>query len=228
MAINIKIYNKNAESVKESVFAETVFGVKVNEGLVHQAMVAQLSNERQVLAHTKTKSEVRGGGKKPWKQKGTGRARAGSSRSPIWIGGGVTFGPRNNRNFDKKINLKMKRKALNMVLSDKIVNNRMAVIDDLSVGDFKTKAFLKVLETFEKEIYKTEDAKKYKKIKRSLLIINSKENDKTYVSARNIEGVKVINSENINILDLLLYKNVMTEEATLKGLEKINLKTVKN
>ncbi|MCK4554466.1 50S ribosomal protein L4, partial [Candidatus Parcubacteria bacterium] len=118
MSISVKIYNQKAEAVGDIKLSDKVFGVKANEPLVHQAMVAQMSNERQVLAHTKDRSEVRGGGRKPWKQKGTGRARAGSIRSPIWKGGGVTFGPRKDRNFSKNINKKMKQNAMLMVLSD--------------------------------------------------------------------------------------------------------------
>lgn len=102
MSIEVKIYNQKAEAVGEMKLAEKIFGVKENTALVHQVAVAQMGNERQVLAHTKGRAEVRGGGKKPWKQKGTGRARAGSSRSPIWIGGGITFGPTKDRNFKKK------------------------------------------------------------------------------------------------------------------------------
>ena len=103
MSIKIKVYNQKVEEAGEMKLSDKIFNVEANNALLHQAMVAQMSNERQVLAHTKSRSEVRGGGKKPWKQKGTGRARAGSSRSPIWIGGGVTFGPTKERNFSKNI-----------------------------------------------------------------------------------------------------------------------------
>ncbi|MFA5420997.1 MAG: 50S ribosomal protein L4, partial [Patescibacteria group bacterium] len=106
MSVKINVYNQEAKVVGEVKLSDKVFALEANSDLIHQALVAQMSNERQVLAHTKTKAEVRGGGKKPWKQKGTGRARAGSSRSPIWVGGGVTFGPRKDRNFTKKINKK--------------------------------------------------------------------------------------------------------------------------
>ena len=128
MSIKTNIYNQNAEIIGEVNLSEKVFAVKVNEDLVHQAMVTQSANERQVLAHTKTKAEVSGGGKKPWKQKGTGRARAGSSRSPIWIGGGVTFGPRKDRNFSKKINKKMNQTIILIPRSD-ILGGKSFILD---------------------------------------------------------------------------------------------------
>ena len=129
MSIKIKIYNQNAEAAGEMELSPKVFGVKVNHDLIHQAVVTQMANERQVIAHTKDRSEVRGGGRKPWAQKGTGRARHGSSRSPIWIGGGVTFGPRNDRNFKMRLNRKMKQNAMLMALSDKAAGDNFIVFD---------------------------------------------------------------------------------------------------
>jgi large subunit ribosomal protein L4 len=180
-------------------------------------MVAQMSNERQVLAHTKSRSEVRGGGKKPWRQKGTGRARAGSSRSPIWIGGGVTFGPKNTRNFSKNINKKMKQKAIFMVLSDRLLSNKLAIIEKLDIKEYKTKEIDKTIKNFEEKVIK-EDIKKNK---RSVLLINDKKDDKIKYSSRNLEGLKTINTENINILDLLKYRNLVITKKTIEKLEKI-------
>src|SRR3989339_1398686 len=137
MAIKINIYNQKAENVGQMEISNKVLNVEINEGLVHQAMVAQMANERQVLAHTKDRSEVSGGGKKPWRQKGTGRARSGSSRSPIWKGGGVTFGPTKDRNFKKDINRKMKQKALTMVLSGKVKDENFVVLEKFEAGDYK-------------------------------------------------------------------------------------------
>src|SRR3989339_389516 len=134
MSIEVKIYNQKAEETGNLTLKDKVFGVKLNETLVHQAAVTQAANNRQVLAHTKTRAEVRGGGKKPWKQKGTGRARAGSSRSPIWIGGGVTFGPLKERNFKKDINKKMKQKAMFMVISDRVASEAMAILDEVKMS----------------------------------------------------------------------------------------------
>ena len=206
--MNIKIYNTNAETVKEVALNDKVFGVKLNNELVHQAMVAQMGNERQVLAHTLTKAEVRGGGKKPWKQKGTGRARAGSSRSPIWIGGGIIFGPRKERNFSKKINKKMRQKALYMVLSDKVANDNLVVLDKLEATEYKTKAIDKILKAIETKVLNTK--------RRNLLLVNADKSDKLEYSARNLAGVEVINLENLNLLDVLKYKNLLLTESALE------------
>lgn len=224
------IYNQKGEQVGDLKLSDKVFGVKVSEALVHQAVVTQMANERQVLAHTKGRGEVRGGGKKPWKQKGTGRARSGSSRSPIWIGGGVTFGPTSARNFSKKINRKMKQKALFMVLSDKLAGDNFIVLEKLEASEFKTKemdAVLKNLEKIfgklkvEKEV-KPAEGKKTKTVKiakRSILIINGKKDDKAKYSSRNLTGVKLINLENINIVDLLKHKNLILTVDAIKKLE---------
>lgn len=213
MAVKTNIYNQNGEIVSEISLSDKVFALKLNQDLIHQAMVTQNANERQVLAHTKTKGEVSGGGKKPWKQKGTGRARAGSSRSPIWIGGGVTFGPRKERNFSKKINKKMKQKALSMVLSDKLNNNNLAIIDKVEINDFKTKTFNSFIKKIE-NIFSSE--KDNKKNKRSILFINDNKDEKTLRSARNLVGLSIINLENTNIIDLLKYKNLIITESAIR------------
>lgn len=217
MSTKIKVYNQKAEEAGEIKLSDKIFKIEVNEALVHQAMVAQMSNERQVLAHTKSRSEVRGGGKKPWRQKGTGRARAGSSRSPIWIGGGVTFGPKNTRNFSKNINKKMKQKAIFMVLSDRLLSNKLAIIEKIDIKEYKTKDIDKTIKNFEEKVIK-EDIKKNK---RSVLLINDKKDDKIKYSSRNLEGLKTINTENINILDLLKYRNLVITKKTIEKLEKI-------
>ncbi len=222
--LKASIYNQKAEVVGDINLPENIFGLKVNEGLVHQAVVAQMGNERQVLAHTKQRADVRGGGKKPWKQKGTGRARAGSSRSPIWIGGGVTFGPLKNRNFTKDLNLKMKRAALFMALSDKLAEKNIAVLEKIESANFKTKEFDVLVAGFEKDILKQESGsknedKKDKKIKRSVLLINVKNEDKDKYSAKNLPGVKLINLDNINIVDLLRYKKLIITVGAIKKIE---------
>ena len=216
MSIKINIYNQKAEQVGDLKLSDKVFGVETNEALVHQAMVAQMGNERQVLAHTKDRSEVRGGGKKPWAQKGTGRARAGSSRSPIWKGGGVTFGPRSERNFKKDINKKMKRKALCMVLSDKVKENALSILDKFEIKEFKTKTANLMLEKLEKKINKDNENNK---IKRSVLVINDKKDEKAKYSFRNIVGMKLINLDNINILDLLKYRDLLISKDCVKKIE---------
>jgi len=214
MSIKVKVYNQKAESIGELELSPEIFGVEVNETLVHQAVVTQMANQRQVLAHTKDRSEVRGGGRKPWRQKGTGRARAGSIRSPLWIGGGVTFGPTKERNFKKKINKKMKRKAIFMALSDKVSNNNLIIVDKIELKEIKTKTFNELLEKLEKKVLKKED-----KEKRSILIINGDKDEKIKCSGRNLSGVEIINPENINIIDLLKYKNLLITKSTIKLLE---------
>ncbi|MFA6306954.1 MAG: 50S ribosomal protein L4 [Patescibacteria group bacterium] len=222
MSIKIKIYNQNAEAAGEMQLSLKVFGVKVNNDLIHQAVVTQMANERQVIAHTKDRSEVRGGGKKPWRQKGTGRARHGSSRSPIWIGGGVTFGPRNDRNFKMRINKKMKQNALLMVLSDKAAGDNFIVLDKLATAEFKTKIFDKIISGFENKILKpVKDVKagaKKKDVKRSFLIIVDKGDEKLSCSARNLPGIKLMNTDNLNIVDLLKYKNLILNKAAVEKL----------
>lgn len=210
----VTVYNQKGEKVKERELADAVFAVPVNEALVHQAAVTQMANERQVLAHTKTRSEVRGGGRKPWRQKGTGRARAGSTRSPIWTGGGVTFGPRNDRNFSKKINGKMKKKALLMVLSDKVAHQALAIVDSWSFDEVKTKYGNAAVTAF--EAVTGRDAKKDK---RSTLVVTPADDQETARAFRNLAGVKVINESNVNIIDLLTYKTVIATEATIDRLE---------
>jgi len=210
MSLKIKVYNQSAAAVKDLELADKIFGVKANNELLHQAVIAQMANARQVLAHTKDRSEVSGGGKKPWKQKGTGRARAGSSRSPIWIGGGVTFGPTKDRNFKKKINQKMKQKALFMALSDKFVTNSLVIVDNLEFAEYKTKQFNTLLTAFEKTVLNTE--------RRDILIVNEAKEEKAKYSSRNLKGVKVINLENINLVDLLNYKNLLVTENVVKVL----------
>ena len=210
MSIKVKVYNQSAAPVKDLDLSAKVFGLKANADLLHQAVITQQANERQVLAHTKDRSEVKGGGKKPWKQKGTGRARVGSSRSPLWIGGGVTFGPTKDRNFSKKLNKKMKQRAVMMALSDKIAQSSLVVIDTLKMAEFKTKQFNEMVKAFEKEVLPA---------RRSLLIINGEKDQKAFYSGRNLKGVNIINPENINIVDLLSSRQVMINEESLKALE---------
>jgi large subunit ribosomal protein L4 len=210
MSIEIKTYNSKGEESGKLKLNDKIFGLKINEALVHQAMVAQSANERQVIAHTKNRSEVRGGGKKPWSQKGTGRARAGSNRSPIWIGGGITFGPRNDRNFKKQINKKMKQKALLMVLSDKVNSKQLFALDEVVVEKPKTK----VMEAMINNIIKSDSKKKL-----NILFVNGKKDKKAWYSIRNLDGVKYINIDNINILDLLRKKDLVLTKEGIKILE---------
>ncbi len=212
MSIKLSVFDQQGKVVKERKLSPQVFALAPKTALIHQAMVAQLANNRQVLAHTKDRSEVRGGGRKPWRQKGTGRARVGSNRSPIWTGGGVTFGPTKDRNFKQAINQKMKKKALLMVLSDKAKNSALAVVDQLELDKFKTKEFNNILLILEKKALKAK--------RRSILVIDDKKDKKLKYSGRNLVGVNIINLENINILDLLKYRYLLLTESALQSLEK--------
>lgn len=227
--MKLNIYNQTGEAKGQKEVSDAIFAVKTNTVLVNEAVVAQMANERQVLAHTKTRSEVRGGGKKPWRQKGTGRARAGSSRSPLWIGGGIIFGPNSDRNFSKKINKKAKRKAMFMVLSDRAANNSLVVLDKLALETFKTKVFNGIINSLEEKVFNsfTVDAKKKARNKyvragkRSVLLVNDAKDEKINNSGRNLAGVKIINLENINIVDLLNYKNLIITDKAVDKLEAV-------
>jgi len=210
MSLKTKVYNQSAEAVKDLELSAKIFGVVANNELLYQAVIAQQANQRQVLAHTKDRSEVRGGGKKPWKQKGTGRARVGSSRSPIWIGGGVTFGPTKDRNFKKKINQKMKQKAMFMALSDKLASQSLVVIDTLQLADYQTKKFNAIITGLEKKLWPQD--------RRDLLVIDDSRDEKVKYSGRNLQNVKVINLENINLLDLLNYKKLLLTEKAVQDI----------
>lgn len=239
MPIKLNVYNQKAEVVSEIELADKIFGLRPNLPLIHQVVVAQLANQRQVLAHTKDRSEVRGGGRKPWRQKGTGRARAGSSRSPLWIGGGVVFGPTKNRNFKKKINRKMRQNALFMTLTDKIQNHQLVILDKLETNEFKTKLMAELITALENKLFipaidqkkvnanKISETEKVKKAstkiktgKRSILLISDNMDEKVKYSLRNLAGSKVLNLENINILDLLKYKNLILTKSAAEHLEK--------
>jgi large subunit ribosomal protein L4 len=201
-----KVYNMNGEVVGEEKLDPALFEVSVKDGLIHQAVVAQMANRRQVLAHTKDRGEVRGGGIKPWRQKGTGRARVGSIRSPLWVGGGVVFGPNNERNFKQKINKKMKRKALLMCLSDRAKEEKIVLLDKLELEKFSTKKFLEILN------------KLPNKEKKTLLVLV--DNDKKIIkSAANLPNVKTIESVNLNVIDVLNHEYLMLPVATIRAVE---------
>ena len=206
--IKVKVYNTIGEVVGEKELSPTVFGVPVNQALVHQVVVGQQANSRQVLAHTKGRGEVRGGGKKPWKQKGTGRARHGSIRSPIWRGGGVTFGPTKERNFTKKINQKMKRQALLMCLSDKVANDKLIIIDQFSLPERKTKHMATLLN------------KLPSKKRRTLLALNVKD-EIVLVAGRNLPQLTTLPANSLNVVDLLRHEYLLVPQAALSELAKV-------
>lgn len=215
--LSVPVYNLEGKVIKEISLEDRLFSVEANPAVIKQVVVAQQANSRQVLAHTKTRGEVRGGGKKPWKQKGTGRARHGSSRSPIWVGGGVTFGPRNNRNFSLLVNKKMKRKALAMVLSQKASNNQLIVVDSLNLSEIKTKVLAATLLALPMKKIKT-------------IIALDKNNENVVKSAKNLPKVMTLPAAALNVVDLMSYQYLLIEESALPTLYKnysVNVKTVK-
>lgn len=212
--IKVKVYNEKGEVQKEVDLNPVIFGVKANPTLIHQVIVAMMNNQRNVYAHVKDRGEVRGGGIKPWRQKGTGRARHGSIRSPIWIGGGVTFGPSPNRNFSQKINKKMRRKALLMLLSDKVNDNNLVLIDKLEATEYKTKRFASMIKNL--------------KLDGSLLIVNDKIDDKFIKSINNLPRTEIIEARNLNALAVAKYRKVLMSEAALEVLNTMNLGKLKS
>ncbi|MCK4799943.1 50S ribosomal protein L4 [Candidatus Parcubacteria bacterium] len=205
--LKIKVYNLEGKETEEVELSEEIFDVKVKDDLVHQAFVAHISNSRQVLADTKNKGEVRGGGKKPWKQKGTGRARHGSSRSPIWRGGGVTFGPTTERNYSKKINKKMKAKALHMVLSSKVKDKELIILDDPKLNKVSTKLMSNTLKKLP--------------ISGKILLSLGKKDDRVFKSVKNIPNTSMIASDSLNIADLLKNKFLIINKDGIKKIEEV-------
>lgn len=208
--LQAKLYNQKGEAQGEVKLNPEIFAVKMNAELVHQVVVAQLANRRLVLAHTKERGEVRGGGKKPWKQKGTGRARAGSSRSPLWRGGGIIFGPSKERNYCKKVNKKAKTKALFMVLSDKAHEQAIKIIDKVTLPVAKTKSLVQMLKAFE--------------VKKSVLIVLDKMDKKIALSVRNLPNVSVISADSLNVYAILGASDVLIAEPALARIEAVYLK----
>lgn len=206
--IKVDVYNQEGNVVGEQTLNAKVFDVDIKPEVIHQVMVAMRSNKHHPWAHTKTRAEKRGGGRKPWRQKGTGRARAGSIRSPIWRGGGVTFGPRNIRNYFKKINKKLKRKAILMCLSDKAKEKNMYVLDKLEMKNIKTKTFNTMLN------------KVIKGLNKKILLGLDEKDDIIIKSARNIKGIKTVPISNLNVLDLLRADYLLTTKKGIKAIEK--------
>jgi len=197
------VYNQKGDEVGKVELPKEVFEVPLNTDLVHQVVLVQMANRRQISAKVKTRAEVRGGGRKPWRQKGTGRARVGSTRSPIWRGGGITFGPTTEKVFKKKIPKKMRRKALFMVLSAKAKENLLLVLDKLEIEKAKTKAMAKILN------------KLFLKKGSGLIILLHK--DKNIIKAtRNIPKTVTAQAKDLNVLDLLSYKYILMPKEVIK------------
>ena len=201
----VKVYNQEGKEIENLGLNEAVFGLPWNADLVSQALRVFLANKRQVLASTKDRAQVRGGGKKPWRQKGTGRARHGSIRSPLWRHGGVTFGPTKERNFKLKINKKMARKAFLIALSAKAKDNEILVFEELKLAAPKTKEAAKIMANFSQ-------------VKNGLLIIPKDENLKK--SFRNLPNIATANISSLNILDVLKYRHLIFTKDGIEYLTK--------
>ncbi len=200
------VHNQQGKEIGATSLPKTIFEVPMNSDLVYQVAVSQQANKRVVSAHAKTKGEVRGGGRKPWRQKGTGRARHGSIRSPLWRGGGVTFGPRNERVFKKKINKKMKQKALLMVLSSKVKDKTLIILDDLRIADSRTKEAAALLNALSAHQH-------------SSLVVFSKPDQGLTRAFRNIPRIKTLLANGLNVLSLLSYKYLILPKESIKIIE---------
>ncbi len=205
------VYNQKGEVSGSTNLPKEIFEVEFNADLVHQVSVSLSANKRQISAHTKTRGEVRGGGKKPWRQKGTGRARVGSNRSPIWKGGGITHGPRNDRIFAVEIPKKMRRKALFMMLSEKAKDKTLIVVDKFELEKGKTKEMVSCLLKLP--------------CKNTTTLIAMPDHDKkVFLSARNIKKIDIDDARNLNVLDLLNHKYLLITKDSIKTIEKTFVK----
>lgn len=203
----VKVYNMNAEEVGTKNLKNEVFGVEYNEGLIHEVVVAYNANQRQGTKSTLTRSEVRGHAKKPWRQKGTGHARQGSTKGPQWTGGGVVFAPK-PRDFSKKVNKQAKRTALLSALSQKLAQKEVTVLDKFEIESAKTKDAQKFLDAF--------------KFNGSVLVVSSNNSDKELKATNNIPNLSTVNVELLNTYDVVSNKNVVLTESAIKFLEEAN------
>ena len=202
----IDVYDINGKKVSDVELNENVFGIEPNEAIVHEVLVNYLANQRQGTQSTKTRAEVRGGGRKPWRQKGTGRARQGSIRAPQWIKGGIALGPK-PRSYRYTVNKKEKRLAIRSVLSSKVLENKLTVVDKLELAEIKTKSMVNALNNL--------------KLEGKTLVILPEKNLNVQASTRNIEGAKAILANTINVYDLLRYTNLVLTLDTVKKLEEV-------
>lgn len=202
---NVSVYNIEGKEVGSIELNDAVFGVEVNEHLVHMAVVNQLANNRQGTQSAKTRSEVSGGGRKPWRQKGTGHARQGSTRSPQWTGGGVVFAP-TPRDYSFKLNKKEKRAALKSALTSRVVENKFVVVDELKLDEIKTKKFVEVLKNLN--------------VEKALVILNDMD-EKVIASAANIPTVKTTQTNELNVFDVLKYDTVVVTKAAVATIEEV-------
>ena len=202
---NVAVYNMEGKEVGKIVLNDSIFGVEINEHLVHMAVLQQLANKRQGTQKAKTRSEVRGGGRKPWRQKGTGHARQGSTRSPQWTGGGVVFAP-TPRDYSFKLNKKEKRAALKSALTSRVVENKFVVVDELKLDEIKTKKFVEVLKNLN--------------VEKALVVLNDMD-EKVIASAANIPTVKTTQTNELNVFDVLKYDTVVVTKAAVATIEEV-------
>ena len=203
---NVSVYNMEGSEVDKIDLNDKVFAVEVNEHLIHMAVTLQLANKRQGTQKAKTRSEVRGGGKKPWKQKGTGHARQGSIRAPQWKGGGIVFAP-SPRSYSFKMNKKEKAGAMKSALTSRVNEDKFLVMDSLKFDEIKTKKMVNVLDAL--------------KVKKALVILDGEDNANVALSARNIEGVKAITTNTINVYDILKYETVIITKSAVSKIEEV-------
>jgi large subunit ribosomal protein L4 len=202
---NVAVYNMEGKEVGTIDLNDAVFGVEINENLVHKAVVQQLANSRQGTQKAKTRSEVSGGGRKPWRQKGTGHARQGSIRAAQWKGGGMVFAPV-PRDYSQKMNKKEKRAALKSALTSKVQENKFLVLDELKLSEIKTKAMQKVLDNL--------------KVEKALVVI-ADDSDNVILSARNIPGVVTASAGTLNVFDILKYNTVIATKSSVAAIEEV-------
>ena len=202
---NVSVYNMEGNEVGKMELNDAVFGVEINEHLVHMAVVAQLANKRQGTQKAKTRSEVSGGGRKPWRQKGTGHARQGSTRAPQWTGGGIVFAP-TPRDYTITLNKKEKRAALKSALTSRVQENKFIVVDELKFDEIKTKKFVEVMNNL--------------KVENALVVLEG-ENKNVVLSGRNIPSVKVTATNEINTYDVLKYTTLVVTKAAVEKLEEV-------
>ena len=202
---NVAVYNMEGKEVDKIELNDSIFVVEINEHLVHMAVLQQLANKRQGTQKAKTRSEVRGGGRKPWRQKGTGHARQGSTRSPQWTGGGVVFAP-TPRDYSFKLNKKEKRAALKSALTSRVVENKFVVVDELKLDEIKTKKFVEVLKNLN--------------VEKALVVLNDMD-EKVIASAANIPTVKTTQTNELNVFDVLKYDTVVVTKAAVATIEEV-------
>ena len=202
---NVSVYNMEGNEVGKMDLNDAVFGVEVNEHLVHMAVVAQLANNRQGTQKAKTRSEVSGGGRKPWRQKGTGHARQGSTRAPQWTGGGIVFAP-TPRDYTIRLNKKEKRAALKSALTSRVLENKFIVVDELKLDEIKIKKFQNVLNNL--------------KVNKALVVVDEN-SDNVVKSAKNIQSVKTAYVNTINVYDILKYNTVVATKAAVANIEEV-------